>query len=81
MGYNTHMDQKSPPNSEEKEDNILQFPITDIHIGRLDSVLEYVQSCTDESGENPWEYFRMHLEHKLIETRLLYQVWIDTGYE
>ena len=75
------MDQKPPPIPEETEDNILEIPARDIYIERLDAVLEYVQGCTDESGENPWEYFRMHLEHKLIESRLLYQVWLDAGYE
>jgi|GEM_PF-4427835 hypothetical protein len=75
------MDPKLPPIPEELENNILEIPQRDIYLERLDAVLEFVQECTDETGENPWEYFRMHLEHKLIETRLMYQAWSDQGYE
>ena len=75
------MDPKLPPIPEETEDNILEFPKKDMFLERLDAVIDHVQQCTDESGENPWEYFRMHLEHKLIEARLLYVVWNDSGYE
>ena len=75
------MDPKLPPIPEETEDNILEFPKKDMFLERLDAVIYHVQQCTDESGENPWEYFRMHLEHKLIEARLLYVVWNDSGYE
>jgi len=75
------MDSKPPPIPVEQEDNILEIPKRDIYLERLDAVIEFIQVCTDETGENPWEYFRMHLEHKLIESRLLYQVWIDQEYD
>jgi hypothetical protein len=75
------MDSKPPPIPVEPEGNILEIPKRDIYLERLDAVIEFIQVCTDETGENPWEYFRMHLEHKLIESRLLYQVWIDQEYD
>jgi len=75
------MDPKPPPIPVEQEDNILEIPKRDIYLERLDAVIGFIQECTDETGEDPWEYFRMHLEHKLIEGRLLYQVWTDAGYE
>ena len=75
------MSDEDPCGSDGREDTILEFPKNDIHLERIDSVLEYIQACTDETGENEWEYFRMHLEHKAIELRVLYKVWRDAGYE
>jgi len=75
------MSDEDPCGSDGRENTILEFPKNDIHLERIDSVIEYIQACTDETGENPWEFFRMNLEHKAIELRLLFRTWKDEGYE